>query len=72
MKFKYGALTNMDGATKPIIVNSAILKPKELIIGSSLVIAGIAYIMSKAYRNGVKGYVCAEYHTMVELGIIHE
>lgn len=72
MNFKHGSITNKEGTTKPIIVNSAILKPKELIIGSGLIMMGIIYIMSKAFQNGVQGLEDAEYRTMVELGIIHK
>lgn len=72
MNFKHGSITNEEGTTKPIIVNSAILKPKEFIIGGSLIMIGITYIMQKAFQNGVQGLEDAEYRTMVELDIIHK
>ena len=71
IKFTQGAITNMDGETKDIIVKAA--APNNLgdaLIGGSMVLMGIIYLTTAAFRKGSETFGKAEYDAMVDLGII--
>lgn len=71
INFKQGWIENNDGVRKDIVVKSATPNTlKDALIGGGLVVAGLVYLTSTAFRNGSKGFSDAEYKTMVDLGII--
>lgn len=73
IKFKRGWLTNMEGKYADIVVKSAAPnKIKDILIGGALVLTGITYLTTSAFKNGVVKFEAAEYKTMVDLGIIKE
>ena len=73
IKFKQGELKNMAGTTKDIVVKAATPnKFKDILIGGGLVLVGIAYLTTTAFRHGSEKFEEAEYKTMVDLGIINE
>ena len=73
IKFKQGKLTNMEGTIKDIVVKSATPnKFKDMLIGGVIVLVGIAYLTTTAFRYGSEKFEEAEYKTMVDLGIINE
>lgn len=71
IKFKMGNISNKDGVSKDIIVKAlAPNKLKDALIGGGLVMAGIAYLTTTAFREGAKEFDRAELNTMKDLGII--
>lgn len=73
IKFTQGNLTNDAGVTKDIVVKAAAPnKVRDILIGGGLVLVGIAYLTTTAFKNGAKTYEFAEWDTMVDLGIIEE
>lgn len=71
--FKQGAITNQSGKCKDIVVKAPLPnKVKDILIGSSLVVAGITYLTVTAFKHGSEQFEAAEYKTMVDLGIIKE
>ena len=73
IKFKQGELKNMKGTIKDIVVKSATPnKFKDMLIGGGIVLVGIAYLTTTAFRYGSEKFEEAEYKTMVDLGIIKE
>lgn len=65
-------LTNMDGVTKDIIVKAPLPnKIKDAFIGGGLVLAGIVYLTSTAFRYGTEMFDEAETETMRDLHIIY-
>ena len=73
IKFKQGDIQNMEGVSKDIIVKAAAPNTlKDMLIGGGVVLIGIAYLTTTAFRNGSKKFEEAEYKTIVDLGIIKE
>ena len=73
IKFKQGELKNMEGTIKDIVVKSATPnKFKDMLIGGGIVLVGIAYLTTTAFRYGSEKFEEAEFKTMVNLGIINE
>lgn len=73
IKFKQGELKNMAGTTKDIVVKAATPnKFKDMLIGGGIVLVGIAYLTTTAFRYGSEKFEEAEYKTMIDLGIINE
>ena len=73
IKFKQGELKNMKGTIKDIVVKSATPnKFKDMLIGGGIVLVGIAYLTTTAFRYGSEKFEEAEYKTMANLGIINE
>lgn len=73
IKFTQGSIRNMEGVEKDIAVKTAAPNNlKDILIGGGMVLIGIAYLTSTAFRNGSKKFEDAEYQTMVDLGIITE
>lgn len=71
LKFKQGKLTNMDGVTEDIVVSAPLPnKVRDLLIGSGLIISGVAYIAVTAFKYGSAQHEEAELDTMTKLGII--
>jgi len=71
IKFKQGAITNMDGKVKDIIVKAAAPnKLKDALIGGGLVLMGVTYLTTTAFKYGSEKFEITEYNTMVDLGII--
>ena len=73
IKFTQGAITNMNGEAKDIIVKAVSPNSlKDALIGGGIVLMGMAYLTITAFRNGSKAFENAEYQAMVDLGIIKE
>jgi hypothetical protein len=73
IKFTQGSISDLDGVTKDVVVKSALPNNlKDVLIGGGLVLVGIAYLTTTAFRNGSEKFEEAEYNTMVDLGIITE
>ena len=71
MKFKQGALTNMDGVKEDIIVTAKTPnKLKDIIIGSGMIAAGVVYLTVTAFKYGSERHEETELETMSKLGII--
>lgn len=73
IKFTQGWIGNNEGITKDIVVKAVTPnKIRDILIGGGLVLAGIAYLTSTAFRNGSEAFESAEFQTMVDLGIIDD
>lgn len=73
IKFKQGHLTNLEGVKKDIIVKAvAPNKLKDIIIGGGLVLIGIGYLTTKAFKYGSERFEAAEFKVMEDLGIIED
>lgn len=72
MKFSFGDITNPNTGIKKDIVVETIMpnRIRDVAIGGSLVIAGIAYLTSTAFKYGAKKYGIAEFKTLDDLGLI--
>lgn len=71
IKFTQGSVTTMEGITKDIVVKVATPnKVRDILIGGGLVLVGVAYLTSTAFKNGAKAFELAEFNTMTDLGII--
>ena len=62
IKFTQGYITNVEtGAVKDVVVKAATPnKIKDILIGGSIVLIGIAYLTTTAFRNGSEKYEDAE------------
>lgn len=59
------------GVVKDIIVKSATPnKLKDILIGGGIVLVGITYLTTTAFRNGVKGMEAAEFRALDEAGLL--
>ena len=74
IKFKQGYITNpKTGMTKEVVVKS--LAPnnlKDILIGGGIVIVGITYLTTKAFKNGSMKYEDAEFQTFTDLNLIED
>lgn len=69
IKSIYGPITNpRTGESKDIIVNAITSKNlKDILIGSGIVLAGVAYLTLTTFKNGANAFEEAEYKTLEEL-----
>lgn len=73
IKIKRGSYTNLEGVTKDIVVKSAAPnKLKDILIGGGMVLAGLVYLTTSAFKNGCEKLEEAEVETMRELNIIKD
>lgn len=73
IKFKQGYIRNMNGETKNIEVKALLPnRAKDILVGSSLITAGVIYLTVTAFKHGSEAFESAEYRTMVDLGIIKD
>lgn len=71
MKLLYGPISNNDGVSKDIIINKMIPnKPIDIFIGGLLIMGGILYLTSTAFRDGADAFEIAEFNTLDDLGLI--
>ena len=72
IKFTQGDITNIDKrVTKDIVVKaSAPNNLKEILIGGSLLMIGVAYLTYTAFRNGSRAFDEAETRTLEELDLL--
>jgi hypothetical protein len=71
IKFKQGNIGNCEGEWKDIIVKAATPnKLKDILIGGTIMLVGVAYLTYTAFRNGSRQFEEAELKTMKELGLI--
>lgn len=71
IKSKFGPITNpKTGEEKDIIVN-ALSKGsvKDILIGGSIVMIGIAYLTLSTFKNGAMAFEEAEYKTLEALDL---
>lgn len=73
IKFKQGWIATKEGLKKDIIVKAtAPNKLKDAFIGGCLVIGGIIYLTSTAFRYGAKKYEDAEFEVMDDLNLFKD
>ena len=73
IKFKQGYITNHEGVTKDVVVKAAVPNTlKDMLIGGSMVLIGIAYLTVTAFKHGSKTFDNAEFDTLVELGLVEK
>ena len=73
IKFKQGSISSNCGNTKDIIVKAVLPNNfKDIIIGGSAILVGIAYLTCTAFRNGSKAFDKAETETLYDLDLIHD
>ena len=72
INFKQGSITNPEtGVTKDIVVKAiAPNNLKDAIIGGGMVLIGIIYLTSSAFRNGSKKFEVAECKTLRDLDLM--
>ena len=72
MKKSFGPITNPEtGASKDIVLNAFSMKNvASILIGSAIVLAGIAYTGISCFMNGAAAYNKAEYETFRDLDLI--
>ena len=71
IKFRQGWIENQEGVRKDIIVKAFLPnKAKDIVIGSILIVAGVAHLTVSAFKNGSKHFEEAEYNTLNDLGIL--
>ncbi len=72
MKTNYGSVTNpRTGVTKDIVVSAVCgNKLKDLLIGGSAVLAGIAWLTATAFKNGSEAYYEAEDKALDDAGLL--
>lgn len=74
MKIKFGDLVRVDGsATEEIIVKSALPnKAKDILIGGGMILLGVGYLCSAAFKNGVDETAKAEQRACKNAGYLNE
>ena len=71
IKFKQGYIANMEGVKKDIVVKAAAPnKLRDILIGGGLVVAGIAWLTTTAFRHGSQKFEEAEFQTLVDLDLV--
>ena len=72
INFKQGSITNPEtGVTKDIVVKAVTPNNlKDAIIGGSMMLVGIIYLTSTAFRNGSKKFEAAECKTLSDLDLM--
>lgn len=72
INFKQGSVTNpKTGVTKDIVVKAvAPNNLKDIVIGGGMVLAGIVYLTSTAFRNGSKTFEAAECKTFCDIDLM--
>jgi len=74
IKSKFGPISNpRTNETKDIVVN-ALSKGnlKDFLIGGSIAMAGIFYVMLTAFRNGAEAFDNAECNVLKDLNLLDE
>ena len=69
----YDTIENTNtGEKKDIVVETGSpVSAKDVIVGGTLIVAGIWYLLGKAFKNGCKEYNKAEMETLDDLGLLH-
>lgn len=71
VKFNAYSLQGKDGREGQVVVKSATPNTiRDSLIGGGIVMAGIIYLTTTAFKHGCKEFDKAEFNTMVDLGII--
>lgn len=72
IKFKRGYVTNPEtGVSKDIVVKTASPNTlKDILIGGGIVLIGIAYLTTTAFKNGSKKFEEAEFKALHDAGLI--
>lgn len=71
IKFAQGTITNpTTGKSKDVVVKAVSPnKLKDILIGGGLVLIGITYLTTAAFRNGSKKFEDAEMQVFEDLGL---
>lgn len=73
IKSIYGPITNpKTGESKDILVKVKPNDLKDILIGGSLVVAGIAYLTVTAFKNGSNAFEIAEFNTLKDLDLFKD
>lgn len=74
IKFKQGRITNpKTGVAKDIIIKAATPNNlKDILIGGGIVLLGITYLTSTAFRNGSKKFEEAEMQVFSDLDLFED
>lgn len=74
MKFSFGGIIDpKTGTTKDVVVETIMPnRIKDAAIGGTLVMVGIIYLTSTAFKYGAKKHDMAELKTLNDLGLIHD
>ena len=74
IKYKQGWITNpTTGITKDIVVKSATPnKFKDIVIGGGMVLMGIIYLTTTAFKHGSEALESAEHETLSSLGLLKD
>lgn len=67
----YGYIKNAEGVQKDILVKYHGPKIKDMVIGGSLITAGVIWMCRNAFFNGADNYYDAEFKVQNDLGLIH-
>lgn len=71
VKFNAYSIQNKEGQSKDVIVKAATPNTlKDSLIGGGIVMVGIIYLTTTAFKYGAKKFDEAECQTMTELGIM--
>lgn len=71
MKLNFGPISNYAGESMDICINKIIPnKPIDILIGGALIVGGVLYLTSTAYRDGANAFEDAEFKVLEALGLI--
>ena len=71
IKFKRGSISTYEGVTKDIEVKAFLPnKAKDILIGTVLIVAGVAHLTVSAFKNGAERFEEAEMKTLDDLGLL--
>lgn len=74
IKFKQSSLCRSDGSYGADIIVTARspVKIRDAVIGGSLIISGIIYLIVRAFKNGATAYEVAELKALAKIGAIDD
>ena len=74
IKFKQGSITNVKtGVAKDIVVKAVTPNNlRDILIGGGMVLVGIAYLTTTAFKNGSKKYEEAEMNVFADLDLFED
>ena len=74
IKFKQGSITNVKtGVAKDIVVKAVTPNNlRDILIGGGMVLVGIVYLTTTAFKNGSKKYEEAEMNVFADLNLFED
>lgn len=71
IKFKRGCIETYEGQRKDIIVKALLPnKAKDILIGTVLIVAGVAHLTISAFKNGAEHFEEAEMKVLDDLDLL--